>query len=423
MVAKKCPACTDTCYLSKSIPPSPRKKCYEKNDKECKTKKSKGYVCVCKNGFNLNKEGKCVKMNECYGKPPTTKKPKTTTLKCSKNECSDDSKEIKPCPLVCNPGACVCKKDYVRDEVTGKCVKRDKCTKTSTPLPPTTPICKENEHFEDCADSCIITCDNYHNPPQICPQDCLVGCVCNRGYIRDRQNKKCVLPEDCPSNTTLKCPKNERFNKCGTACPITCNNYYNQPKECTLQCVAGCECSEGYIRDKLTKKCVLPSNCSPDTKYECPKNAHFEKCSTACPITCSNYNNPPKYCTFQCRAGCACNEGFVYNEKTKQCVRSSECSSGTTVEPETTPVCPKNMVYTKCKSACPPRCGIPANVTSICTKECAGEGCECREPFALDEFENCVRREECKKPSKGGYYIIHMLRKTVTSMYTLIFRH
>uniref|UniRef100_A0A0N5CBV7 Transposase n=1 Tax=Strongyloides papillosus TaxID=174720 RepID=A0A0N5CBV7_STREA len=41
----------------------------------------------------------------------------------------------------------------------------------------------------------------------------------------------------------------------------------------------------------------------------------------------------------------------------------------------------------------------------------------------LDEFNNCVEREKCKKPLRGGYYIIHMLRKTVTTMYTLIFRH
>uniref|UniRef100_A0A0K0F301 TIL domain-containing protein n=1 Tax=Strongyloides venezuelensis TaxID=75913 RepID=A0A0K0F301_STRVS len=369
MEKKKCPVCTDTCafFLSMLAPSVPY--CYKKNDKECK--KNKGFVCVCKKGFYLNDKKKCVRKSKCDNKPPTTKNPKTTTPKCDMYEywdscgdycepkCSDDPNEEKFCPIVCNPPKCRCRYDYVRDEVTGKCVKRNECTKTSTPLPQTTPICKENEYFD----------------------------------------------------------------KCGTACPITCSNYYNQPKKCTKQCVVGCVCMEGYIRDKIYDKCVRPSNCSDYTEYECPENAHFEKCSTACPITCSNYNNPPKDCTFQCRAGCVCNEGFVHNEKTKQCVRSSECSSGTTVEPETTPVCSKNMVYTKCKSACPPRCGIPTNVTSICTKECAGEGCECREPFALDEFENCVRREECKKPSKGGYYIIHLLRKTVTTMYTLIFRH
>uniref|UniRef100_A0A0N5BQ16 TIL domain-containing protein n=1 Tax=Strongyloides papillosus TaxID=174720 RepID=A0A0N5BQ16_STREA len=296
MVAKKCRACSNTCSFTRSLPPKPLKKCYEKKDCE----KNKYYACVCKKGYYLNDKDKCVRKDKCYSKPKTTKKPTTTTGKCPKNEiwascrsacepnCLDNIKEPKPCPRICKPAGCQCKKDFVRDDSTNTCVKRKQCTKTSTLFPETTP----------------------------------------------------------------SCPKNEHFDECGTACPITCNNYYNQPKVCTMQCVIGCVCNEGYIRDKQTNQCVLPIHCSRNTTYECPENEHFDECSTDCPITCSNHKNPPKVCNKMCRVGCVCDRDYVRDEASDKCVKRSECPTRTTVEPETTPVCPANMVYTNCKSAC-----------------------------------------------------------------------
>uniref|UniRef100_A0A0N5C3Q0 TIL domain-containing protein n=1 Tax=Strongyloides papillosus TaxID=174720 RepID=A0A0N5C3Q0_STREA len=408
----------------------PLKKCYNK-EKECK--KTSDYACVCKKGYFLNDKNKCVKKDKCYSKPKTTKKPKTTTGQCPPNEiwancrsacepnCLDNIKKPKPCPRICKPAGCQCIEGFVRDDSTNTCVKRERCPKTTTPFPTTTRKCKKNEFWNYCGSVCEPKCSDDPKKIKPCPFICQVGgdCVCKKDYVRDDVTGECVKRKKCTKTSTPlpttkpTCPKNEHFDECGTACPITCNNYYN----------IGCVCNEGYIRDKQTNQCVLPIQCSRNTTYECPKNQHFEICSTACPITCSNHKNPPEVCVDSCRIGCVCDKNYVFNKETEECVKPNECPTGTTVEPETTPVCPKNMVYTKCKSACEPRCGIPANVTQVCTKECAGVGCECREPFALDESNNCVEREKCKKPSKGGYYIIHMLRKTVTTMYTLIFRH
>lgn len=38
--------------------------------------------------------------------------------------------------------------------------------------------------------------------------------------------------------------KNQEWTSCGTACPLTCGK--PPPEACTLQCVIGCQCKEGY---------------------------------------------------------------------------------------------------------------------------------------------------------------------------------
>ena len=56
------------------------------------------------------------------------------------------------------------------------------------------------------------------------------------------------------------CPLHEIFTECGSACPDTCDNYEDQHRICTLQCVKGCFCEKGYVRNK-EGACVLLSNC------------------------------------------------------------------------------------------------------------------------------------------------------------------
>uniref|UniRef100_A0A0K0F1N5 TIL domain-containing protein n=1 Tax=Strongyloides venezuelensis TaxID=75913 RepID=A0A0K0F1N5_STRVS len=280
-------------------------------------------------------------------------------------KCSDDNK--KPCPYKCNGRGCQCKPLYLRDDVTGKCVKREECTKTTTLLPPTTRRCKMNEYF------------------------------------------------------TL----------CGSACEPRCSDYNKINNWCTLQCVIGCECYKGFVRNDYTNECIRSSECPvittrrPPTK-QCDANSTFNTCKSPCPDKCSEKPSKIKICTRNCAGiGCECLRGYVINDVggDGKCILRKDCPVATTSSPETTPRCPKNMVYTDCKSACEPRCGISLETSGICTMECAGKGCECRAPFALNDHGECVEREKCKKSPSGGYYIIHLLRKTITSMYTLIFKH
>ncbi|XP_011299073.1 chymotrypsin inhibitor [Fopius arisanus] len=57
-------------------------------------------------------------------------------------------------------------------------------------------------------------------------------------------------------NAQRRCPPNEEWRSCGTACPPTCRNPY--ARACTMQCVAGCFCKPGWLRSRqgnCVKKC------------------------------------------------------------------------------------------------------------------------------------------------------------------------
>lgn len=174
-------------------------------------------------------------------------------------------------------------------------------------------LCKKKfEEYNSCGTACPLTCDNYKNPPG-CTKQCVPGCFCRNGYVRNDAGD-CVRPSEC-----RRCLGNhEQYTDCGSACPLTCQNYQNPPI-CTAQCVAGCFCEKGYIRNE-TGDCVQPRQC-----HRCSgSNEVFSECGTACPLTCDNYKNPPKFCTKQCVIGCHCEKGYVRNKK-GNCVTPCQC--------------------------------------------------------------------------------------------------
>ncbi|WZH44087.1 Chymotrypsin-elastase inhibitor ixodidin [Fusarium acuminatum] len=61
-----------------------------------------------------------------------------------------------------------------------------------------------------------------------------------------------------PAPAAQKCKVGEQYQTCGTACPLTCAN--PEPQACTLQCVSGCFCKKGLIRNELGR-CVKPEKC------------------------------------------------------------------------------------------------------------------------------------------------------------------
>ncbi|GFU02741.1 hypothetical protein NPIL_587541, partial [Nephila pilipes] len=58
-----------------------------------------------------------------------------------------------------------------------------------------------------------------------------------------------------------KCPELERWDQCTAHCQENCSNYY-QHIPCPLICVSGCICEEGFVRERDGGKCIPIDKCS-----------------------------------------------------------------------------------------------------------------------------------------------------------------
>ncbi|XP_070383735.1 uncharacterized protein [Dermacentor albipictus] len=121
-------------------------------------------------------------------------------------------------------------------------------------------------------------------------------CLCKPGYIRNAW-EQCIEERECRN-----CLKRENmdFNQCSSACPVVCGK--RVPTICTDQCVIGCACPPGYVRESLrSETCVPVSGCLP----RCPRNSRFEICTSPCAPTCLDPRRSA--CKIQCHEGeCVC---------------------------------------------------------------------------------------------------------------------
>uniref|UniRef100_A0A182KDG3 TIL domain-containing protein n=1 Tax=Anopheles christyi TaxID=43041 RepID=A0A182KDG3_9DIPT len=128
-----------------------------------------------------------------------------------------------------------------------------------------------------------MTCDSMLEESTF---NCVSGCFCKSGHVRRTADGPCISINYCPylmkpaamfaclivliftlQNVHCACPyahpyptdtcgPNEEFQECGTACPKTCADLNDEPKFCTKQCVRGCFCKPGFVRESEHGKCV-----------------------------------------------------------------------------------------------------------------------------------------------------------------------
>ncbi|CAL1267801.1 unnamed protein product [Larinioides sclopetarius] len=322
----------------------------------CPVRCEKG--CFCKPGFVRDRNGNCILPSLCPVVCDVNEEFRECGSACPAN-CTNRF-QTTICPAVCVRG-CFCRDGFFRD-ANGKCVRPDFC-----PV-----VCKENEIFRECGPSCQHSCDSLSKPLGSCNQQCVKGCFCKPGYVRNREGR-CILPLLCP----VVCGENEEFQECGTACPPTCTNP-NSLQDCRKTCVKGCFCRAGFVRNSAGK-CVLPQFCP----VVCKKNEEFKECGTACPHTCDDLGKLTVPCTLPCRKGCFCKQGYVRNRE-GDCILPNFCPV----------VCGSNEEFQECGTACPANCTNRLQPQLSCPSICV-KGCFCRSGCVRNQNGECIPQEQC----------------------------
>lgn len=240
------------------------------------------------------------------------------------NTCADPSLQDKVCTTECSPG-CVCKEGLVRNH-KNQCVEISKCTNES---------CEPNEEFSECGSHCEPTCAQPQGP-QICTADCVAGCKCIKGFVKDH-NGFCVSIQNC---TDESCGNNQYYTLCGTACPKTCDNM--KIEMCTSQCVAGCFCEEPFVKDDAGT-CVHPLECTNST---CALPLEQGSCEASMMVYGFDVNE--NKCVEWSYGGCEGNENRF--DTMEQCEKACHTQKEETPKPSSEARCQQPIVTGKCRA-------------------------------------------------------------------------
>lgn len=235
----------------------------------------------------------------------------------------------------------------------------------------------EHEYYTDCGTACPLSC--AVPSVEFCTLQCVPGCFCEDGYVRD-DNGNCILPQDCSNQG---CSENEVFSNCFISeCQNSCINP-NLFDECSESCTPGCVCIEGYVRD-LDGRCIRLDQCP-----RCPKpHENYSDCGTACELTCDAPS--VEFCTEQCVAGCFCDEGYI-RDRNNDCILPEDCPPV---------ICPPREIYSKCEANpdCQNTCALP-RASEVCFPECI-PGCICQKGYVRSANGTCLTLDECAEIGK-----------------------
>ncbi|KAI5636359.1 trypsin inhibitor like cysteine rich domain-containing protein [Phthorimaea operculella] len=318
--------------------------------------------CKCKQGY-LRNNGTCIPEKKC---PPLY----TAEQGCSENEFYDNCVPYCPpgrsCPDVLTPGCepgCKCKDGYEKNE-SGVC-----------DLPPGPPTCPSNEFYE----SCVPYCPPGNSCATVLKPGCNPGCKCNKGYKRNKDGACTAIPSSSAvASTSTACDANEVYRSCVPECPQD----YEKPCPTTPlpNCKPGCQCKEGYKRDKDGICSPSPSPKPPTpTPPTCPDNEYYYNCVPYCPPgrACSQAIDPG------CEPGCRCKEGLERNQK-------GVCSEKP--KPPSPPACPENEYYYNCVPYCPPGRACIQALEPNCEP-----GCRCKQGYERNGTD-CVASKKPPSP-------------------------
>ncbi|XP_051166821.1 zonadhesin-like [Leptopilina boulardi] len=256
-------------------------------------------------------------------------------------ECEKTSNCIKTCHefntssctsnKTCHPG-CECKEGYVRHLEFNLCVLPHHCPKLDSIFH----NCGPNEIYRECGDvgDCIKTCDKLDTSFCYNKTKCNRGCECIKGYVRDLESDKCVLPHQCPRKD---CGPNEIYTSCrkDIDCVKACHNLNTSSCTSDKPCYPGCECKKGFVLEFQTDRCILPHQCpryvrkQPILSFRCGPNTRINGCglSPFCQTSCISLNHTNRRCLtdMTCHVGCGCEEGFLWDRIFHRCILPFEC--------------------------------------------------------------------------------------------------
>ncbi|XP_028042397.1 zonadhesin-like isoform X6 [Bombyx mandarina] len=329
--------------------------------------------CVCDNGYVRNNKNVCIPQDQC----PSCGGDENAQPGCGNycgNRCSDYEGGPKICPLICILNSCDCRPGYVYDDLVKKCVLPKDCSSK--------PLCGENEESSDCANR-YDSSDCY-----VDPKDCIQGCICKVGYVRNDEGI-CVR-DDCDDSCN---GDPNAVVGCGVNCNRHCSDIGKECQSCAAVCYEdGCDCKDGYYYDDNINKCVLPEDCTKT----CGRNEVYSNCTQAqCgPKNCSQLGYPvacPMIQASSCTQGCLCKKGYLRAE------------NGTCIPGEKCPSCGgDNNARSGCGVNCNKRCGDIGKEPGACIAICYDNACDCKEGFYLNENTGkCVKPNQCPKPLCG----------------------
>ncbi|XP_077525922.1 mucin-6-like isoform X2 [Haemaphysalis longicornis] len=218
------------------------------------------------------------------------------------------------------------------------------------------------------------------------------------------------------------CGPNEKYKECqsSTCAELRCGERVDAVRPCTADCRNDCFCDRGFFRDPHGA-CVTEDKCPPlasgdrradleggvpvfkfpPDPEECGANEEWKQCvsSTCAETSCKKRVIGPG-CTYDCRYGCYCSEGFYRNAQ-GSCVTLDQCPPEEGGQPDDHPECGPNEEWKVCvSSSCAETTCEKRTIGPACTADCQ-RGCYCSSGFHRNAQGHCVSEDQCPSaPSK-----------------------